>query len=248
MKKILLAFILSVFLAAPALANPSLAKASVELTNAQCTNVSNLAVGYSGSWANVSDSLLNSGSDSMYSFTTDTTTASADIGTASGHAETGYLRVSARFTVTPPPGVTSYGDWNRAYQEWTFQATEDGWVKFVFDLNWNIDLQTALPGEEASVSGSKMLWLYNITHYNEFGGVGGGWALNMTEKDGAGYSGMASQPDGIQLYFLEGDIGYLTMDVRAYGSANTVVPVPPAVLLGGIGVCLVGWLRRRRTL
>lgn len=234
-----------------AMADPSWAKVSAELTRTGSTNVTDLAVSVSGSYAYVEDSLGNWDSSAEWANEETDTSASAVIPTATGYAQTAYLHLDADSVAAPPVGVESFSGlnatqaWlNGAYQEWTFKAFAAGDVEFNFASHVKMDLQTDSPGEEAS--GTYEVWL-------GLSSASGGWNTAWiadgprTVQDGADYlfedsSGLLS----LELPFSADETGKLMMQVRTFGSANTaVVPVPPAVLLGLLGVSAAGVRLRR---
>ena len=69
-------------------------------------------------------------------------------------------------------------------------------------------------------------------------------ALLNSDLATGGVFGIGLDPD---CYYLNQGVTF-TFTTTGDGKTSIPIPAPGAVLLGSIGVCLVGWLRRRRTL
>ncbi|TFG46992.1 MAG: hypothetical protein E4H40_07045 [Candidatus Brocadiia bacterium] len=85
-------------------------------------------------------------------------------------------------------------------------------------------------------------------------GVGTG-VINVYDPYMVPLASLSNTVTGVNVTNITGRIGYIYFNSVADGAGAdidnlkfTQIPAPGAILLGGIGAGLVGWLRRRRTL
>jgi len=171
------------------------------------------------------------------------TYATVDIDASSASAKTlSYYDVEADAIAEPSSPAQSHG-LGEPRQWWYFQA--NGPVTFTLNYELSQELSTHVIDEYAR-SWSIISIVLRDANWNLIDIVT--TSLNNQAQNGEeGSWNLTSSITVTGSDFKAGDLGIIRFGVQNEAEAYTV-PAPGAIVLGSIGIGLVGWMKRRRTL
>jgi len=138
-----------------------------------------------------------------------------------------------------------YTGWWWAKWAIRFEATDTATYKSNLNVLGNLDMTTELPGDWSYAYLYGYSWIYNENSDESHSTL---WDRTLQVQNGADLSLLINELLISEVYLTAGQVGHFGGEIYIYGEAYSIIPAPGAILLGGIGVCLVGWLRRRRTI
>lgn len=170
-------------------------------------------------------------------------------------SSSGYYHATAETWQQPWPNETSVAHAS-ACQWFNLEASQAGRLTLTLDYSVHEHWATALPGDYADIgSGVSQFTMYKQIDPLTWSVVDTAsfWPNHHSAANG-GSDSWDSPPGSLSISgdFAVGDKISLCYYVDSWGSAITavpVVPVPGALVLGGLGLSFAGWcLRRRRTI
>jgi hypothetical protein len=122
-----------------------------------------------------------------------------------------------------------------------FTLSNEETIDIDYELTGDVWVESTIVDGSAFSVGLAGIWIDGTMEYDS-----DPFWDDYVEVNGIGSVSKDLSDSGTISYLFDAGSHEITFLVDTY--ENAVVPVPGAVLLGGIGVGIVGWLKRRRTL